>query len=99
MHALGNTGVCGMQEGREARRAANNPVLRVPMTSELGNVTPALICPGMWTDKQLQDKVADMVDVMLDNGGHNCLTLRAVVISDEWHLVCLVHAVVPMCMQ
>lgn len=36
------------------RRAAGTPLLKVPMSSELGCVTPFIITPGAWTRKQLE---------------------------------------------
>jgi aldehyde dehydrogenase (NAD(P)+) len=76
-----------LQDGREARKASNAPVLPIPMTSELGNVTPVLICPGLWTDEEIESKVINIVDTIAFNAGCNCLAPKVVVLPAEWHLV------------
>ncbi len=38
---------------RDRRKRENDPVLRKPITSELGNVTPWIIVPGKYSEKQL----------------------------------------------
>ncbi len=42
--------VWGPTKGRAARKAARDPLLKKPVTSELGNVSPALVVPGHYTD-------------------------------------------------
>jgi hypothetical protein len=76
-----------MQQERESRKAANRPALSAPMTSELGNVTPVVFCPGAWTDKQIREKAQIVVGNLASNAGCDCLAPRLIVMPKEWHLV------------
>lgn len=68
----------------QRRREDGEPLLRVPITSELGNVTPAFLVPGEWEQESVA-KVAQLIAYnMLDNAGCNCLTPRVVVMAADW---------------
>lgn len=80
------------------RMAAGELLLKVPMTSELGNVTPAIMVPGLWTSEEIQTAAQMVVGSMLDNAGCNCLAPKAIVLSSEWPQEILVsdsHAMQP----
>lgn len=84
-----------MQNERESRKASNKPALSVPMTSELGSVTPILFVPGCWSDDELEHRVAQLVEQMRDNANCNCLGPRVLLLPAEWHLVRLPHEILP----
>jgi aldehyde dehydrogenase (NAD(P)+) len=46
--------VWGSGSEAAARRAAATPLLKVPISSELGSVTPFIVTPGPGTRKQLE---------------------------------------------
>jgi aldehyde dehydrogenase (NAD(P)+) len=73
-----------MQEDGVARKAANDPLLKVPFTAELGNVTPALMVPGEYTAQELKAAAAAIVFGTLNNAGCNCLAIKTVVMAAEW---------------
>ena len=85
---------CAMQEEREQRRAASNPALKAPlgMTSELGNVTPAIIAPAKYTPEQLQALAGGITFNASDNAGCNCLAPKVVLFAAEWPQVCIAVA-------
>jgi hypothetical protein len=79
----------GVQEEQESRKAANKPLLKVPMTSELGNATPILVTPGHLNKadlKLLAQKISENIGM---NAGCNCLSPKMILFPDEWHQVCL----------
>lgn len=54
------------------------------VTSELGCVTPVIMMPAKYTKEELQHAVANIVDMKKVNGGCNCLSANAVVLSKGW---------------
>jgi len=71
------------QEGA-ARRAANDPVLNKPMTSELGGVSPTIVLPGEWSDADIKYQAEHVATQRLHNGGYNCVASQVVVLSSKW---------------
>lgn len=70
-------------EGEERRRS-NNPLMRKPITSELGGVSPFIVVPGPWTEADLKFQAENFVTQKLLNGGFNCIAAQVVVLSEEW---------------
>ena len=70
-------------EGR-ARRAAGTPLLRKPITSELGGVAPIIVLPGKWTSRDLTFQAEHVATQRLHNGGYNCIAGQVVVLSRDW---------------
>ena len=79
-----DTIVWGTGEEAERRRAANDPRLRVPITSELGGVAPMIVVPGRWSAADLRYQAEHLVSMRLHNAGHNCIAGQLVVLSADW---------------
>lgn len=63
----------------------NTPVLRKPMTSELGCITPWMICPqGVWTEKQLWRQAGQLAMAFCYNDSFNCLSPKVLLIDQQW---------------
>jgi aldehyde dehydrogenase (NAD(P)+) len=71
--------VWGPREGRAARKARHEPVLRKPVTSELGNVSPAIVLPGHYSDRELSHAARSIVGSHTFNAGFNCNATKLVV--------------------
>lgn len=71
-------------EEQERRKAANDPLLKVPITSELGCVTPWLVVPGPWTEAELDHHVRQLVTCVWDNCSCNCLAPKVLLLPDGW---------------
>ena len=71
-------------EVRHQRKQANDPLLKKPVTSELGNVSPWIIVPGRYSQAQLHSQARHLVASMTNNAGFNCLTTRLIVTWDRW---------------
>jgi hypothetical protein len=54
------------------------------VTSELGAVTPVIITPGKYTEKELRHAAIMIVSMKKSNGGCNCLNTNAVVLPKDW---------------
>lgn len=70
-------------EGRR-RKAAADPVLRKPVTAELGNVSPVIVVPGRWKASDLVYQAEHVATMIANNAGFNCLTARVVVTHAGW---------------
>jgi len=69
-----------------ARKAANEPLLDKPISSELGNVTPTIVVPGPWTEEDLRFQAESIATQKLHNGGFNCVGSQVLVTPAEWAL-------------
>jgi acyl-CoA reductase-like NAD-dependent aldehyde dehydrogenase len=71
--------VWGPLDARAARKARHEPVLQKPVTSELGNVSPAIILPGHYTDRELSHAARSIVGSFTFNAGFNCNATKLLV--------------------
>jgi hypothetical protein len=69
---------------RERRRAANDPILDKPVTSELGNVSPWMVVPGSYSDKQLRSQAENIVASITNNASFNCIATKVLVTWKRW---------------
>jgi acyl-CoA reductase-like NAD-dependent aldehyde dehydrogenase len=76
--------VFGRGEEGARRKAAAEPELTKPITSELGNVTPVIVVPGPWSDKDLAYHGDSIASKLVQNGGFNCVAARVVVQHRAW---------------
>lgn len=70
-------------EGRR-RKAARTPLVTKPVTGELGNVTPVIVVPGPWTDRDFRFQAQNIASMLVNNGGFNCIAVRVVVTPASW---------------
>lgn len=68
------------------RKAANQPILDKPISSELGNVTPTIVVPGPWNEADLRFQAENIATSKLHNGGFNCVGSQVLVTSGQWAL-------------
>ncbi|HEX9887910.1 MAG TPA: aldehyde dehydrogenase family protein [Nitriliruptorales bacterium] len=66
------------------RKAADDPVVDKPFTSELGNVTPIVVVPGPWSDVDIEYQAKHIVSMVVNNAGFNCGCPRVVVTHRAW---------------
>lgn len=66
------------------RRRENRPLLKKPITAELGGISPIIVVPGKWTDADLAFQAEHIVTMRLQNCGHNCIAGQVVIISSDW---------------
>lgn len=70
--------------GSEATFRAIVPDLTVPISAELGGVSPIIVVPGRWSDADLRFQAEHIVTMRLHNSGHNCIAGQVVILSAEW---------------
>jgi Aldehyde dehydrogenase family len=76
--------VWGPGEAGRERRTAGTPLLKKPITSELGGVSPIIIVPGTWSKADLTFQAEHVATQRLHNGGYNCIAGQIVVLSSDW---------------
>ena len=69
---------------RESRKARNTPVLTKPVTAELGNVSPVLVVPGRYSDKELAFQAEAIVGGMVHNASFNCNSAKLALSPKGW---------------
>jgi acyl-CoA reductase-like NAD-dependent aldehyde dehydrogenase len=76
----------GAEKGTDAatRRENAEPRLRVPITAELGGVSPIIVVPGQWTAADLKYQAEHVATMRLVNAGHNCIAGQVVILSADW---------------
>jgi Aldehyde dehydrogenase family len=77
--------VWGASESEQTeRKAANNPRLTKPISSELGCVTPILVVPGKWSSADLAFQARQVASSVAHNASFNCASGQLLVMSSSW---------------
>ncbi|GAB6856322.1 aldehyde dehydrogenase family protein [Microbacterium xylanilyticum] len=66
------------------RKRENRPLLKKPITAELGGVSPIIVMPGTWSDEDLRFQAEHVATMRLQNAGHNCIAGQVVILSSDW---------------
>ena len=65
---------------REARKRDGRPVTSKPITAELGGVSPVLVVPGPYSDKELAFQAEDVASGLTFNASFDCNANKVVVL-------------------
>lgn len=89
VHITGSTAshdaiVWGSDPGQRQRRQRDQPLISVPVTSELGNVTPWVIVPGDYSDSQLRSQAENIVASIVNNASFNCIATKMLITWKQW---------------
>lgn len=71
-------------EERERRKAEAAPRLQKGITSELGNVTPWIVVPARYSDKELAFQAENVAAMIVNNASFNCIAVKMIVTSRSW---------------
>jgi acyl-CoA reductase-like NAD-dependent aldehyde dehydrogenase len=69
---------------QQQRKAANQPRLTKPITSELGCVTPILVVPGQWSRSDLTFQARQVASTVAHNASFNCASGQVLVTASGW---------------
>lgn len=69
---------------REARKDRNEPFLKKTITSELGNVSPWIVVPGVYSERQLTSQAEHIAASITNNASFNCLATKLIITSSRW---------------
>ena len=68
----------------ERRKAADDPAIDTPVTSELGGISPCIVVPGDWSEPDLDFQAEHVVSQKMHNGGFNCIASQVLVLPGAW---------------
>jgi aldehyde dehydrogenase (NAD(P)+) len=69
---------------RDRRMAEGKPLLQIPISSELGNVSPVAIVPAHYTDDELWFQAKNVVTMVVNNASFNCNAAKMLVTARGW---------------
>jgi aldehyde dehydrogenase (NAD(P)+) len=69
---------------RDRRKAANEPLLKKTISSELGSVTPVLIVPFTYSEAELDFTAQNVATMVANNASCNCNAAKMLVTSKRW---------------
>jgi acyl-CoA reductase-like NAD-dependent aldehyde dehydrogenase len=69
---------------RDRRRERGAPLIYKPITAELGNVSPVLVVPGPYTDRELAFQAEAITGSVTYNASFNCNSTRMIVTPRGW---------------
>ncbi len=69
---------------QQERKAANQPRITKPITSELGCVTPILVVPGNWSKSDLAFQARQVAATVAHNASFNCASGQVLVTASGW---------------
>lgn len=65
---------------REARLQSDQPLLTKSITSELGNISPVVVVPGAYTERELSDVAEGIAGMLFNNASFNCNAAKLLVL-------------------
>lgn len=71
-------------EAADERRAKNQPLLHKPITAELGNVSPIIVVPGPYTDKEIRFQAEQIAAAFTMNASFMCCSAKVLVMPKNW---------------
>lgn len=76
--------VFGTGEAGRERKRQRRPRFTKPFSAELGNISPVIIVPGPWSEKDVLRQAERMGSWVVPNAAHNCLTPRMFIHMKGW---------------
>lgn len=77
--------VFGPGEDGARRKAEASPRIDKEVTAELGNVTPIIVVPGPWSQKDVAMRGRHIANMLTNNAGFNCIAARVIVQHRAWN--------------
>jgi aldehyde dehydrogenase (NAD(P)+) len=69
---------------RDRRRQSHQPLLDKRITSELGNITPVIVVPGPFTEKEMDAMAESIAGMVIQNASFNCVSAKMLVLPRGW---------------
>ncbi|HSB66322.1 MAG TPA: aldehyde dehydrogenase family protein [Anaerolineales bacterium] len=71
-------------EGQQ-RKSEHRPICTKPFSAELGNIAPAIIVPGPWSESDIQYQAEQIASHLCDSGSYSCSRTRLIVQQSGWN--------------
>ena len=72
------------EEGKQ-RKKEKSPVLQKRFTAELGNISPVIVVPGPWSQRDIRKQAAKYATALVANAGFSCVTPRVFIQMENWN--------------
>ncbi len=69
---------------RDRRKADGDPVLKKPITSELGNISPVMVAPHLYDKDELWFLARNVATQVVNNASFNCNAGKLLVLPKGW---------------
>ena len=66
------------------RKARNERISAKPVSAELGNVSPVIVVPGRWSQRDIAIQAEHIASMLTNNAGFNCVAARVVITPADW---------------
>lgn len=76
--------VWGIGEEQKINKEKKTPKLNKRITSELGCITPVVIVPGVWSEKELNFQAQNIATMVANNASFNCNAAKVLITSSVW---------------
>lgn len=76
--------VYGVGQDGARRKAADDARNEKRLTCELGNVSPVIVVPGPWSQRDLDFHGMNIASTIVNNAGFNCTATRVIVQHESW---------------
>lgn len=70
-------------EGKQ-RKGEKRPILTKRFTAELGNISPVIVVPGPWSQRDIRAQARKYGTALVANAGFNCVTPRVFIQMKSW---------------
>ncbi len=75
--------VWGSEPERSERKRLGQPICTKQVTSELGNITPVIVPPGKYAERELEHLSRSIAGMMTHNASFNCLSAKMLVLPGD----------------
>jgi acyl-CoA reductase-like NAD-dependent aldehyde dehydrogenase len=69
---------------RQRRKRTKTPLLKKTISSELGNVSPVIVTPAVYSEGQLRFQARAIVSSVVNNASFNCNASKMLVVARDW---------------
>jgi aldehyde dehydrogenase (NAD(P)+) len=69
---------------QDERKRLNQPMLKKPITSELGNISPVIVVPGPYSETELRFQAEDAASYFVMNASFLCNAAKMMVLPAGW---------------
>jgi hypothetical protein len=85
IHLTGSGATCdAIVFGSAERKRLNQAVIDIPVTAELGGVSPVIVVPDRWAAADLRHQAEHVATMRLHNNGYNCIAGQVLILSADW---------------
>ena len=74
----------GAGEEGQRNKANRTPIMNKSFSAELGSISPTIVVPGPWTQKEIDTQASEIASMLTNNAGFMCVATRVIVNHKGW---------------